>query len=182
MVWGCKRGADRSFRTGRRLVLSTILACAATTASAQLAPQLRPPTREQVTRPTEPTPRTRPRLEVEGGIERAPCALEGPDYKDIHLKVAGADFEGLQGLSSTDLVPAYAPFVGRDMPISVVCEIRDRAATIIRKAGYIAAVQVPEQKINGGMVRFDPRPYAPIFKPFCRNGSFPLSEGINAGK
>ena len=40
------------------------------------------------------------------------------------------------------------------MPISVVCEIRDRAATILRNAGYIAAVQVPEQRIADGIVRF----------------------------
>ena len=40
------------------------------------------------------------------------------------------------------------------MPISVVCEIRDRAATILRDAGYIAAVQVPEQRIAEGNVRF----------------------------
>jgi hemolysin activation/secretion protein len=44
--------------------------------------------------------------------------------------------------------------MGRDVPISTVCEIRDRAATILRDAGYIAAVQVPEQRIEGGIVRF----------------------------
>jgi hemolysin activation/secretion protein len=41
------------------------------------------------------------------------------------------------------------------VPISVVCEIRDRAATMLRDAGYIAAVQVPEQRIADGVVRFD---------------------------
>ena len=43
---------------------------------------------------------------------------------------------------------------GATCPISVVCEIRDRAATILRNAGYIAAVQVPEQRIAEGTVRF----------------------------
>jgi hemolysin activation/secretion protein len=35
-----------------------------------------------------------------------------------------------------------------------VCEIRDRAAAILHDAGYIAAVQVPQQRIEGGVVRF----------------------------
>ena len=35
-----------------------------------------------------------------------------------------------------------------------ICEIRDRAATILREAGYIAAVEVPEQRIADGDVRF----------------------------
>ena len=42
----------------------------------------------------------------------------------------------------------------RTCPISTVCEIRDRAATILRDAGYIAAVQVPEQRIEDGIVHF----------------------------
>ena len=44
--------------------------------------------------------------------------------------------------------------MGRDVAISTVCEIRDRAATILRDAGYIAAVQVPEQRIGDGIVHF----------------------------
>jgi len=37
----------------------------------------------------------------------------------------------------------------------VVCDIRDRAATILRSAGYLAAVQVPPQTIESGNVKFD---------------------------
>jgi hemolysin activation/secretion protein len=115
-----------------------------------------PPTREEVTRQgTAPPARVSPQLEVEGGIERAPCALDAPQYQAIRLTLRGAEFEGLQGLTRADLVSAYAPYIGRDVPISVVCEIRDRAATILRNAGYIAAVQVPEQRIEGGIVRFE---------------------------
>jgi hemolysin activation/secretion protein len=113
-----------------------------------------PPTREEVTRPVAPTPPPESRLQVEGGIERAPCALDGPEFRSIHFVLRGAEFDGLQGLTRADLASAYAPFMGRDVPISTVCEIRDRAATILRDAGYIAAVQVPEQRIEGGIVRF----------------------------
>ena len=120
-----------------------------------VVPRPLPPTREEVTRPKPPTPIPGPpKLEVEGGVERAPCALDGPEYQSIHFVLRGAEFEGLRGLTSQELASAYAPYVGRDVPISVVCEIRDRAGTILREAGYIAAVQVPEQKIDDGTVRF----------------------------
>jgi hemolysin activation/secretion protein len=124
-------------------------------ASAQSASDILPPTREEVTRPVTPPPAARaPRLEVEGGVERAPCALDGPEYQNIHLTVRGVEFDGLRGLTPEQLSSAYAPYVGHDVPISVVCEIRDRAATILRDAGYIAAVQVPEQRIAEGTIRF----------------------------
>jgi hemolysin activation/secretion protein len=139
----------------KRLLLTSILVSATSPATAQTASQIVPPTREEVTRPVAPVqPRQATRLEVEGGIERAPCALDGPDYQNIRLTLRAAEFEGLQGLTAADLTPAYAAYVGREQPISVVCEIRDRAATILRDAGYVAAVQVPEQKIDNGVVHF----------------------------
>jgi hemolysin activation/secretion protein len=113
-----------------------------------------PPTREEITRPVTQTPPPQSRLQVEGGIERAPCALDGAEYRSIHFVLRGAEFEGLQGLTRADLAPAFASRIGQDVPISTVCEIRDRAATILRDAGYIAAVQVPEQRIGDGIVHF----------------------------
>ncbi len=123
-------------------------------ASAQGLPPTAPPTREQVTQPVAPPLPPQSRLEVEGGIERAPCALDGPEFRSITFTVRGAEFDGLQGLTATDLAPSFAPYVGREVPIATVCEIRDRAASILRDAGYIAAVQVPQQRIEGGVVRF----------------------------
>jgi hemolysin activation/secretion protein len=122
-------------------------------AAAAQAP--RPPTREEVERPQLPTnAQQAPRLTVEGGVERAPCALAGEEYKAIRFTPTGAEFEDLRGLSAAALRPAWEPYVGKEQPISVVCEIRDRAATILREAGYIAAVEVPEQRIEGGRLRF----------------------------
>jgi hemolysin activation/secretion protein len=142
-----------------RLLASAILFAWTAPAAAQavpppLAPAL-PPTREEVTRPlSPPVARVAPRLEVEGGIERAPCALDGPEYQSIHFVLRDAEFEGLQGLSREEIAAAYSGYVGRDVPIAVVCEIRDRAATMLRNAGYVAAVQVPEQEIADGTIRF----------------------------
>jgi hemolysin activation/secretion protein len=142
-------------RCAARLFACSILTTIPTDLAAQSTPQPLPPTREEVTRPvTNAPPTATTRLEVEGGIERAPCALDGPEFKSIHFVMRGAEFDGLQGLTRADLASAYAPFIGRDVPISTICEIRDRAGTILRDAGYIAAVQVPEQRIESGIVRF----------------------------
>lgn len=144
-----QRGLAGSF------LLSAALIVFSTSAHAQSAGPLRPPTREQVTRPVQqqPVPRA-PQLQVEGGIERAPCALSGPEYESIRFTLRDVQFEGLRGLTPADLASSYSSFVGQDVPISVVCDIRDRAATTLREAGYIAAVQVPEQRIADGVVRF----------------------------
>jgi hemolysin activation/secretion protein len=137
------------------VLLSSVLASTSSTVAAQTASQVLPPTREEVTRPDIQAPRdVAPRLEIEGGIERAPCALDSPEFQDIRFTLRGAEFEGLQGLGAGDLVPSYSPMVGTEQSISVVCEIRDRAATMLRDAGYIAAVEVPEQRIADGVVRF----------------------------
>ncbi len=159
MKLGCGpvlRTAHGRRRAFMRLFVSAVLFAPSATASAQAASQVLPPTREEVTRPVAPpSPPRAPKLEIEGGIERAPCALDGPEYKSIHFVLRGAQFQGLQGLTPDQLASAFTNYVGRDVPISVVCDIRDRAATMLRAAGYVAAVQVPEQKIEGGSVQFN---------------------------
>src|SRR6478672_1494897 len=106
---------------GRRFAVvaaaSSILASIPSAVASQSRPVVRP-TREEVTRPvTQPRPQGS-RLEVTGGIERAPCALEGPEFKSIHFVLRGAEFDGLQGLTRADLVSVYQPYMGRDVQIS----------------------------------------------------------------
>ena len=123
---------------------------------AQSAADVLPPTREEVTRERTPLPTAQaPRVEVEGAIERSPCALEAPEFAAIRLTLQRVEFDGLKGMTAAELASSYQTFVGTDQPISVVCEIRDRAATILRNAGYVAAVQVPEQRIADGVVHFN---------------------------
>jgi hemolysin activation/secretion protein len=121
-----------------------------------LPPPARPPTREEVERPlpdrVEPARRT---LTVEDDIERAPCALDRPEYRDIRFTLNDVRFDNLRGLPVEALRPAFESYIGGEHPVSVICEIRDRAATILRDAGYVAAVEVPEQRIAEGVVRFD---------------------------
>ena len=136
-------------------ILASTLLFSPSVAAAQTAGPLLPPTREEVTRQETPTaPVRRPRVDVEGAVERTPCALDNPDFRDIRVTLRDVQFEGLQGLAPDDLAPAYAQYVGTEQPISVVCDVRDRAAALLRDAGYIAAVQVPEQRIADGVVRF----------------------------
>jgi hemolysin activation/secretion protein len=114
-----------------------------------------PPTRDQVQGTVAPpAPDRRPRLDVEGDLGRAPCALDSEQYASIRFTPSAVEFENLKGLSAADLRGAYAPYLGSEQPLSVICRIRDRAAAMLREAGYIAAVEVPEQRIEGGVIRF----------------------------
>jgi hemolysin activation/secretion protein len=137
---------------GKSSILLTVLLLSGA-ASAQAPP--RPPTREEVERPRPPPSALPPRLTVEGGIERAPCALDDERFRAIRFTPRAVSFEHLRGLPAEALRSAYEPFLGTDQPIAIVCEIRDRAATILRDAGYVAAVEIPEQRIADGTIRFD---------------------------
>lgn len=147
----------RLCRLRQRHLTAALLSCAVapSTAHAQSASAVLPPTREEVTRPETQEQQNRAlRLDVQGAIERAPCALDSPEFAKIRFTVRGAEFEGLQGANPQDLESSYSALVGSEQPISVVCEIRDRATALLRSAGYIAAVEVPEQRIADGVVRF----------------------------
>lgn len=158
MPGGTRRPASRSRALGNAAAtLGAAIALAASPARAQQQPPAGQiaPTREEVERPSAaPAIPPRAQLTVEGGVEHAPCALADPAYRGVTFKVNAVAFDDLQGLSPQDLRPAYADYVGTTQPVSVICEIRDRAATILRNAGYVAAVEVPAQRIADGTVRF----------------------------
>lgn len=125
-------------------------------AVAQVAPPA-PPTREEVQR-GEPQVRPEqapPRLDVEGGIERTPCALDNPEFAAIRFTLRDVRFDNLRGLDAARLRSSWAGLEGTEQPVSALCGIRDRAASILRDAGYIAAIEVPEQRIADGNVHFN---------------------------
>jgi hemolysin activation/secretion protein len=114
------------------------------------------PTREEI----DPTRRQAPpppgaRLSIDGEIERSACALADPTYADIKVTLSQAVFNNLGPVDPAELAPAYQAYLNREAPIAVVCEIRDAAAQILRNKGYLAAVQVPAQRIEGGVVKFE---------------------------
>jgi hemolysin activation/secretion protein len=98
----------------------------------------------------------RSRLKVDGDIERAPCPLADPAYANVQISFSQVEFTGLSGIDPASLDSSWRDVAGKTLPIAQLCEIRDRAATTLRRAGYLAAVQVMPQRIApGGTLKFD---------------------------
>jgi hemolysin activation/secretion protein len=113
------------------------------------------PTRDQIDPLLPPEPQDRPRLSVEGDVERAPCSLADPAYANVKINFTGAVFNNLGPVSPAEMASVVQPYLGGEHPISIVCDIRDAAATKLRDKGYLAAVQVPVQRIENGQVKFE---------------------------
>lgn len=145
-------GGHRGQGFGRKLGLAFLYGLLGSTVALAQAPA--PPTREEVARPV-PERQEPPRvtLDVQGGVERAPCALDRPEYASLTFALSQVVFDDLRGAAPEDLRPAYANLIGQTLPVARICEIRDRAAQILNDAGYVAAVEVPEQRIADGTLR-----------------------------
>jgi len=119
------------------------------------AAQSAAPTREELTRPQLAPPPAKSTLNVIGGVERSPCPLANPEFNDVKVTITNVDFHGLKGATPEELRQTWAEYAGTEQPVSIICEIRDRAATYLRNKGYLAAVQVPTQRIENGQVRLE---------------------------
>jgi hemolysin activation/secretion protein len=138
----------------RQVVLAAVLLLPASVVLAQ-STVTGAPTREEID-PGRRQSFTQPsRLIVDGDIERSPCALGDPAYANIKLSITRAEFNNLGPVPASALEAYWKPLTGKDVPVSALCEIRDAAATHLRRLGYLAAVQVPAQRIEGGIVRFE---------------------------
>ena len=148
-------GASKSVAAG---MVALAAFAVSSSAIAQATPSVSPPTREEIERGVRDGTLEQGRAPVSvdaGEVERAPCPLASPDFAGIRLKVDSVEFSGVDKIPEVDLSQSYRPYVGTDQPVSVICEIRDRAATQLRAAGYLAAVQVPPQTIESGRVKLD---------------------------
>ena len=133
--------------------LSLMLASAA---AAQVStPTIAGPSRDELGGITRAPTLQAPRLAVSGGIERSACPLADPQFAKITTTITSVAFNGLKGATAAELEAAWKPLAGTPQPIAVLCEIRDAAATILRAKGYLAAVQVPVQRIENGQVRME---------------------------
>lgn len=154
-----KKVAGKAKRTASRLVAVALGACLVAgwplaPASAQVQPQ--PPTRDDLALGQAGARTAASRLTVEGDIERGPCPLADPSFAGTRVSFSTVSFSGLPGVPPSALDAAWQGFAGPEQPIAVLCEVRDRAASILRGMGYLAAVQIPPQEIeNGGIVRMD---------------------------
>lgn len=149
-------GRVRKDRVMRRRAVSFAALALMLAGSAPARAQPVPPTREEL-QVTQPRPQTRgSRLTVEGDIERGPCPLADPAYGQVKVTFAAVDFGSQAALPPEALRQTWADYAGREVPIASLCEVRDRAATRLRELGYLAAVQIPPQRIDtGGTVRMD---------------------------
>lgn len=119
------------------------------------AAQTLAPTREELTRPQLAPPPGKSTLNIVGGVERSPCPLANPEFNDVRVTISDVDFNNLQGATPEEMRQTWAEFAGVEHPVSIICEIRDRAGTYLRSKGYLAAVQVPTQRIENGQVRLE---------------------------
>lgn len=144
---------------GRWLTLALVPVLAGSmsgTAIAQTStPTISGPSRDELGGITRAPAAQPTRLSVSGGIERSTCPLADPQFQSITTTITDVTFNGLKGATAAEMEAAWKPLVGTPQPISVLCEVRDAAATILRNRGYLAAVQVPVQRIENGHVRLE---------------------------
>lgn len=159
MFKGARTGRQRVWGTlGRRLMPALLLlplAAPVTTSAQTSTPTISGPSRDELGGITRAPVEQQPRLTVSGGIERSNCPLADPQFQGITTTISDVTFNGLKSVSAADMEAAWKPIAGTKQPIAVLCEIRDAAATILRNRGYLAAVQVPVQRIVDGHVRME---------------------------
>jgi hemolysin activation/secretion protein len=142
-------------RVGRNWVALGVIAASTSTLAAPAAfAQSIAPTRDELTR-DQPAPPSKSTLNVVGEVERSPCPLADPQFADIRVNLSDVQFNGLKGATPEEMRATWADYAGREQPVSIICEVRDRAATYLRGKGYLAAVQVPTQRIENGIVRLE---------------------------
>ncbi len=116
--------------------------------------QVAPPNRTELIPPTLRQQKRQTTLTIDGGFERAPCALDRAEYADIKLTLKGAEFGGLEKVPGLSLNDAFRGYVGRELPLSVLCDVRAGANSILRGQGYLATVEIPEQNLADGIADF----------------------------
>src|SRR5207253_6133055 len=110
-----RKAAIRAVEAG----LAAGIACSAMPAFAQPPLQPAPPTREEIDRPPPPRlEQPRARLSVEGGVERAPCALDRPEYQNIRFTLTDVAFDELRGMTPAQLRPAWSAYQGREVSVA----------------------------------------------------------------
>jgi hemolysin activation/secretion protein len=136
------------------MVLATCLIGAAQSAQAQQS-TFTPPNRSDLIPPEQRRDDRSVTLTVDGDFERAPCALDRPEFADIRFTVGSAQFNGLERVPGLSLDAAWADYQGRELPVSVLCDIRAEANAMLRRQGYLATVEIPEQSLADGIPDFN---------------------------
>ena len=124
-------------------------------ASAQA--QTSAPTREEVN-PEPPKREAEPgkvSVDSSGAFNRGPCPLDG---SDLRTTIPSVQFGGAGGKPlAPELLPILASIraPAGEQPVRVVCDIRDAANAALRRARYVATVQIPAQRLDGGPLQLE---------------------------
>lgn len=135
---------------GRVPVAVALLMVEAAVMSAQAQQTL--PSRQELNPARQSALPAAPRGELFRNIEAGPCAFAGSDLK---FTLSGVEFRGTNGKLALDderLALASRDLVGRELPVSAICTIRDRVASLYLRRGVLAAVNIPEQRIADGRI------------------------------
>ncbi|MGH7023947.1 MAG: ShlB/FhaC/HecB family hemolysin secretion/activation protein [Caulobacteraceae bacterium] len=141
----------RKFRHGPGLAITLAVGAAAapwSLAAQALPPSAALPTPQQLNPAGQPQAQPpRKRREVWEPPTPGACPLA---TSPLTFHLASVEFEGMKALSPADLAPAYAEFIGKDIRMATLCEIRDRAAEIFFHRGILARIDIPPQHIADG--------------------------------
>ena len=138
------------------VMLGTALAAAAGWSTIAQA-QSTAPTREEIN-PPAPDRTAQPStvsIDSSAAVARGPCPLDG---STLTATIPQVQFGGFGGAPlAPELVPLLAGIRAPEgqQPVRVVCDIRDQANAALRAARYVATVQIPAQRLEGGPLRLE---------------------------
>ena len=141
------RGITRG--TVGTLLAAVVAAGIAVPSLAQNATSL--PTRNELN-PAERTPDVVQQPDLFSLPAPGPCPLAS---STLSVEFKGARFSHLTGVPAETLSPAWRPYLGKTVPLSDFCAMRDRIAELLFKSGILARVEIPEQRIDQGIVTFE---------------------------
>lgn len=111
------------------------------------------PTREEVETPKQAVtpPAAKVSIDPRKAFESGPCPLRESDVRVVlqTVRFLGSGDEKLAPELATLLASVRIPTTG-DQAIAAVCDVRDEANATLRRAGYVASVQIPPQEIKDG--------------------------------
>ncbi len=97
-----------------------------------------------------PTTKSRRDEDLLGPPDAGPCPLAA---SKLSFTLQAVEFSGASKAASANLEASYSGDVGREIGLAEVCRIRDRANRLLFRRGFLARVEVPEQRISSGNLR-----------------------------
>lgn len=155
------RGRASRLRVGRVAgALGSVVALVALSSAGSAARAQAPRTQQTVPTPQQLQPaeqlpaaqQARRRSDVFQAPEAGPCPLRD---STLTFTLTSVTFTGAEKLDLKRLARAYDGQIGKTLPVSAICDIRDRASALLFSKGILARVEIPEQKIADGALTLE---------------------------